>query len=212
MEWTIFGAVRLAVLSIFMAVFGGNGSPVLAGGPLAMALVGLSGDERLADWERLMPVLEEKGVRVLQTDSRGARIEIEYDQPTLFPKLNSKHRLTLEEIRHRLAQVVRESSRASFDLLPVLGAASECGQVERTLSIGVLDCKGCRYGAYSIAMKVQGVDRVWVDAEKSTLTFAYRPARVSRLYSTYFEPDILMHGLVVSALRKGRVEVQEESN
>ncbi len=176
-------------------------------GTVEMVLYGLSGREREEDWRVLGEGLVEKGVRVESTDAERARVVIWYDEEVLFPKRSAKVRLRVSEVEKRLGQLVREASMAAFDLRSVSAGGCESGYIARELRIGVLDCKGCRYGAYTLAMRVEGVERVWVDAERAVLRFTYHPGRVGRLYSGFFEPEWIVSELVKSSLRKGRVEV-----
>jgi hypothetical protein len=127
----------------------------------------------------------------------------------LFPKRNPKVRLKGAEVEKRLGQLVREATSAAFDLRSVSSGGFESGYRDREIRIGVLDCKGCRYGAYTLAMRVEGVERVWIDAERSVLRFSYDPGRIGRLYSGFFEGDWIVSEVVKSSLRKGRVEVVE---
>jgi hypothetical protein len=198
------GMMKKIGLMLFVGLF-------LAGaawaGTVEMVLYGLSGREREEDWRVLGEGLVEKGVRVESTDAERARVVIWYDEEVLFPKRSAKVRLRVSEVEKRLGQLVREASMAAFDLRSVSAGGCESGYIARELRIGVLDCKGCRYGAYTLAMRVEGVERVWVDAERAVLRFTYHPGRVGRLYSGFFEPEWIVSELVKSSLRKGRVEV-----
>ncbi len=198
------GMMKKIGLMLFVGLF-------LAGaawaGTVEMVLYGLSGREREEDWRVLGEGLVEKGARVESTDAERARVVIWYDEEVLFPKRSAKVRLRVSEVEKRLGQLVREASMAAFDLRSVSAGGCESGYIARELRIGVLDCKGCRYGAYTLAMRVEGVERVWVDAERAVLRFTYHPGRVERLYSGFFEPEWIVSELVKSSLRKGRVEV-----
>jgi hypothetical protein len=174
-----------------------------------MVLYGLSGKEREGDWGVLCGDLVDQGVRVERTDASRARVVIAYDEGVLFPKRNTRVPLRIAEVERRIGQLVREASTAAFDVRPVSAGGFESGYVEQEVRIGVLDCKGCRYGAYTLAMRVEGVERVWIDAERSALRFAYDRGRVGRIYSAFFEPEWIVNELVKSSLRKGRVEVVE---
>lgn len=197
--------MRKMALTVAAVLFWG--SVVCAQGVVEMVLYGLSGKEREGDWRMVCGELAEKGVRVEDTDVARARVVVVYDEEVLFPKRNTKVRLRLSEVEKRIGQLVRETSTAAFDVRSVSAGGFESGYAEREVRIGVLDCKGCRYGAYTLAMRVEGVERVWVDAERSVLRFAYDPARIGRTYSTFFEPEWIVSELVKSSLRKGRVEV-----
>jgi hypothetical protein len=179
----------------------------VAGGPIEMGLYGLSGRDREGDWAVFSEELRERGVRVESTDVMRARVVVSYEEELLFPKWNPKQRLKREEVEKRLGQVVREGSTGAFDLRPLGAGGMESGFVDAEVRIGVLDCKGCRYGAYTLLMRVEGIERVWVDAERLVVRFAYDRGRVRRIYSSFFEPDQMIRELALSALRKGRVEV-----
>ncbi len=180
-----------------------------ADGVVEMVLYGLSGKEREGDWRAVCEELVEKGVRVERTDAERARVVISYDEEVLFPKRNAKVRLKGAEVEKRLGQLVREATSAAFDLRSVSAGGFESGYQDREVRIGVLDCKGCRYGAYTLAMRVEGVERVWIDAERSILRYSYNPGRIGRVYSGFFEADWIVSEIVKSSLRKGRVEVVE---
>jgi hypothetical protein len=182
---------------------------VLAGGTVEMMLYGLSGKEREEDWRNLGEELASRGVRVEHTDVPRSRVVMVYDEELLFPKRNPKVRLRIGEVEKRIAQLVREATTAAFDVRSLSTGGCESRYVEREVRIGVLDCKGCRYGAYTLAMRVEGVDRAWIDAERSVLRFAFDPSRVGRTYSAFFDPEWIVSELVKSSLRKGRVEVVE---
>ncbi len=61
------------------------------------------------------------------------------------------------------------------------------------IQVGLLDCKGCRYGAYIAIAKLDGVEHATV-SESALLTAWIDPAKTNR-------------EALIEALKKGRVEL-----
>ena len=111
----------------------------------------------------------------------------------MIPGYNPKKPPAPEVITKRLEDLLRVASNGTFTLVPMSTlAADKLQKIE--IQCGLLDCKGCRYGAYIAIAKLDGVERATVN-EKALLTVWIDPAKTNR-------------EALVAALKKGNVEVK----
>ncbi|NBV21142.1 MAG: hypothetical protein EBS05_04365 [Proteobacteria bacterium] len=152
-------------------------------------LIGLSAPEREADLREVMKTVPD--VALVSLDAAKAEVTLRYELEKLFPTAKPKQPPTPEKITERVSSLIGQASKNTFTVTaPSTVPADKLTKVE--IPIGVLDCKGCRFAAYSIVAKLEGVERatvsatpcaiiVWIDATKTkreTLEEALKKARV----------------------------------
>lgn len=155
-------------------------------------LVGLSAPEREADLREVMKSVAD--VTLVSLDAAKAEVTLRFELEKLFPTAKPKQPPASDKITERLSSLLGNASKNTFHLAaPSAVPADKLTKVE--IPIGVLDCKGCRYAAYSAIAKLDGVERAtvsatpsavlaWIDATKTkreTLEDALKKARVDLL-------------------------------
>lgn len=157
-------------------------------------LIGISAPERIADLHKTMDALE--GIHLVALDAENAEITLRYDMEVLFPKYPPKKpKPTPEEIEKRLNDLIGAACVRTFSLKPPSDLPKEkITKVE--IAIGLLDCKACRYAAYTAVASLDGVVRASVDMKTSLLTAWTDSSKVTR--------DDLE-----KALKKMRVELKQ---
>ena len=155
-------------------------------------LIGLSAPEREEDLRVVMKSVAD--VTFVSLDAAKAEVTLRFDVEKLFPPTKSKQSPAPDKITERLNSLLGSASKNTFHLAaPSTVPADKLTKVE--IPIGVLDCKGCRYAAYSAIAKLDGVERAtvsatpsaviaWIDATKTkreTLEEALKKARVDVL-------------------------------
>ena len=73
--------------------------------------------------------------------------------------------------------------------------ADKVSKVE--IKVGLLDCKACRYAAYSVIAKIEGVERATVSSQTSTITAAIDATKTNQ-------------GALTEALKKANVPLPIE--
>jgi hypothetical protein len=152
-------------------------------------LVGLSAPEREADLREAMKSVT--GVTIMRLDIAKAEATLRFNAEELFLPAKSKQPPAPEKIIERLNNLIGNASRHTFQLTaPSTVPPDKLTKIE--ILIGVLDCKACRYAAYSAIAKIDGVERAtvsampcvviaWIDAMKTNreaLEEALKRARV----------------------------------
>ncbi len=152
-------------------------------------LVGLSASEREADLREVMKSVAD--VTLVSLDAAKAEVTLRFELEKLFPTAKPKQPPAPDKITERLNNLLGSASKNTFHLTaPSTVPADKLTKVE--IPIGVLDCKGCRFAAYSAIAKLDGVERAtvtatpsaviaWIDATKTkreTLEDALKKARV----------------------------------
>ena len=154
-------------------------------------IIGLSEPSREQDLRDQVKTMPEVELAALSFDS--AEVTFRYDPAKLMPGYNPKKPPAPEAITKRLEDLLRAASNGTFTMVPLsTQPADKLQKIE--LSCGLLDCKGCRYGAYIAIAKLDGVERATVN-EKALLTVWIDPAKTNR-------------EALVAALKKGRVELK----
>ena len=154
-------------------------------------IIGLSEPSREQDLRDQVKTMPEVELAALSFDS--AEVTFRYDPAKLMPGYNPKKPPAPEAITKRLEDLLRAASNGTFTLVPLSTLpADKLQKIE--LSCGLLDCKGCRYGAYIAIAKLDGVERATVN-EKALLTVWIDPAKTNR-------------EALVAAWKKGRVELK----
>jgi hypothetical protein len=156
-------------------------------------LIGLSAAERISDLHKTMQ--EVPDIKLVSLDTADAEITLSYDLQNLFPALNPKKPApTAEEIEKRLNDVIGAACSRTFSVRP-LSVVPKDKLARIDIAIGVLDCKACRYAAYSSVSTLDGVERAAVDMKTHVLTAWVDPAKTKR-------EDL------EAALKKARVELK----
>ncbi|GDY21302.1 hypothetical protein LBMAG56_26480 [Verrucomicrobiota bacterium] len=154
-------------------------------------LIGLSAPEREADLREVMKALPD--VALVNLDAVKAEVTLRYELEKLFPTGKPKQPPTPDKITERLSSLIGQASKNTFTLTARSTVpADKLTKVE--ISIGVLDCKGCRYAAYQAVAKLDGVERATVSAAPSAVIAWIDAAKTKR--------DALEE-----ALKKARVEL-----
>lgn len=153
-------------------------------------IIGLSEPSRAQDLREQIKTLPD--VELISLDLATTEAAFRYDLTKLIPGFNPKKPPTAETITKRLDELLRAASRGTFTLKP-LATLPEDKLQKIDLQVGLLDCKGCRYGAYIAIAKLDGVEHATVN-EAGLLTAWIDPAKTKR-------------EALIEALKKGRLEV-----
>ena len=138
-------------------------------------IIGLFSPERKQDFRELLADLPE--IQLVRLDYDTAEVTLRYDLAKLFPNYNPKKPPTPEQVLQRLNGLLVPASQGSFRLVARSTVPAE-KLTKLEIDIGILDCKACRFGAYRVAMRLDGVERatvtcspsrvtVWIDATKT---------------------------------------------
>ena len=129
-------------------------------------LIGLSAAEREADLREVMKTVPE--VALVSLDAAKAEVTLRFDPEKLSLPTKAKQPPAPDKITERLSSLIGQASKNTFTLTaPSIVPADKLTKVE--IPIGVLDCKGCRYAAYSAIAKLDGVERATVSAKPSAV-------------------------------------------
>jgi hypothetical protein len=154
-------------------------------------IIGLSEPAREQDLREQVKTMPEVEVAALNFGT--AEVTFRYDVRKLITNYNPKKPPTPEAITKRLEDLLRAASNGTFTLVPL--ATLPADKLQRIeIQCGLLDCKGCRYGAYIAIAKLDGVERATVN-EHALLTAWIDPAKTN-------------HASLEAALKKGRVELK----
>lgn len=153
-------------------------------------LIGLSAPERIEDFRDVMKTVPD--IRLDDFDTANAEVTLHYDLAKLIPNLNPKKPPSADDITKRLDDVIGIASTRSFAIKP-LSTVPKDKLVQIDIQVGILDCKGCRYGVYLAVANLEGVERAAVDPQTGVLTAWTDATKTNR--------DAL-----IEALKKARVE------
>ena len=154
-------------------------------------IIGLSEPSREQDLREIVKTLPD--VQLVSFDYHTTEVTFGYDITKLISGFNAKKPPTSEAITKRLDELLRAASQGTFTLKPLATLPPDKMQ-KIEISVGLLDCKGCRYGAYIAIAKLDGVEHATVN-EAGLLTTWIDPAKTNR-------------AVLEDALKKGRVELQ----
>jgi hypothetical protein len=154
-------------------------------------IIGLSEPSREQDLREQVKTMP--GVELAALNFDTAEVTFSYDPAKLIPGYNSKKPPTAEAITRRLEDLLRAASNGTFTLVPLSTLPADKLQ-KLEIQCGLLDCKGCRYGAYITIAKLDGVERSTIN-ESALLTAWIDPAKTNR-------------EALEAALKKGRVELK----
>ena len=153
-------------------------------------IVGLFSTDREQDLRDLAAKLP--GLNIAGVDFENAKVTLRYDLHQLFPDEDPRKKWSAEEIQNRLNDLLTNASMGTFGLKPLpTTPANKLTKLE--LHIGILDCKGCRYGAYLMVIHVSGVEEAIVG--------------LNRMLTVWIDPSKTDRAAVEEALKKGNVEV-----
>ena len=154
-------------------------------------IIGLFEPDRQDDLRQVMSAVPE--VQLVSLDYDKAEAAFRYDVAQILPSAKKPQDQTPEKIAQKLNDLIREKSKGTFTLTAPSTLPTD--QLTRLdFKIGILDCKGCRYGAYLVVAKLEGVEHATVSSETRTLTVWIDPAKTDRV-------------ALESALKKARVEL-----
>ena len=153
-------------------------------------ITGLSEPSREEDFRATVRTMPD--VHLVKFDYESTEATFRYDVTTLISGYNPKKPPTDEAITKRLDDLLRAASQGTFTLRPPATIPKDKMQAIE-IKVGVLDCKGCRYGAYIAIAKLEGVERATV-TNAGLLTVWIDPAKTNR-------------EALEAALKKARVEL-----
>ncbi len=154
-------------------------------------LIGLSAADREPDLREVMKAVPD--VALVNLDAAKAEVTLRFDPDKLFPPTKAKQPPAPDKITARLDTLIGTASTRTFTLTELSTVpVDKLTKVE--IPIGVLDCKGCRYAAYSAVAKLDGVARATVSTTPSAV--------IAWIDSTKTKREALE-----DALKKARVEL-----
>jgi hypothetical protein len=140
-------------------------------------IIGLFSPDRQKDLRGVMEDIPE--MKLVSLDYENALVTLRYDVKEILPDFNPKKPPLEIHIEERLDKLLRAASDETFSLKPLSTVPKE-KQTRLDIEIGILDCKGCRYGAYLAAIKIPGVEQAVVRTDPSILTAWIDPAKTDR--------------------------------
>ena len=190
-RWELQSAVGLKLRALFCAL-------LLAASLLhaeeqtgTYRLIGLSAPEREGDLREVMKTVPD--VALVGLDAAKAEVTLRYELEKLFPTAKPKQPTAPDKITERLNSLIGQASKNTFTVTARSTVpADKLTKVE--IPIGVLECKGCRYAAYSAIAKLDGVERATVSAQPSAIIAWIDAAKTKR-------------EALVEALKKVRVDL-----
>ena len=155
-------------------------------------IIGISDPGRVEDFRTAVKSVPE--LQLLSVDGEKATAVLRYEVAAIITKPKPKPAdLAPEKIIEQLNNLVGKASVHTFSVTPPTGVAED-KLVKVEFKVGILDCKGCRYGAYIAIAKLDGVERATANSANRTLTVWIDPAKTNK--------DALE-----AALKKARVEL-----
>lgn len=166
---------------------GGGGDGVLQ----TYRVFGLSEPARVEDLRECAAKIEELKLEEVDYEKGEVRVR-------LFPErlFKGKAESDPEAVLKRVNQLLGQASTGTFRVSAPSKIAPEKLQ-KIQIVVGLLDCKGCRFGAYRAVANLDGVEQVRVAVNPSLLT-------------VWIDPEKTDKEALYAALRKARVEVPAE--
>ena len=159
---------------------------------MTVRVMGISHPERVEDFRNAVKSVRE--LQLVSVDGEKASAVLRYEVSAIITKPKTKpDDLAPAKILAQIDNLVGRASVRTFTLTEPTGVAED-KLVKVEFKVGVLDCKGCRYGAYIAIAKLDGVERATVDSNSRTLTAWINPAKTSK-------------EALEAALKKARVEL-----
>ena len=161
---------------------------------MTVRIIGISDPSRVEDFRTALKSVPE--LQLVSVDGEKASAVLRYEVSAIITKPKPKpDDLAPAKIVAQIDNLVGKASVRTFTVTEPTGFAEDkLAKVE--VKVGVLDCKGCRYGAYIAIAKLDGVERATVNSANRTLTAWIDPARTNK-------------EALVAALKKARVELPE---
>ena len=156
-------------------------------------VIGFSAPERLDDWRQVMSGMPE--VQADKVDFDKAQVTLRFDLVNLYPNAKPPKDPAPDVIMKRIDELLRKVSRGTFSLTALSTVPADKIQ-QLDLRIGILDCKGCRYGTYLAIAKMDGVERASIDPDKNML-------------HAWIDPEKTNEAAIKDALTKARVELPD---
>ena len=153
-------------------------------------VVGFSHPEREEDFRQALATLP--GIVLVGLDLAAAEVTLRFDPAQLVNGGPPGQPIAPEKILAELDKRLGQASVRTFTLTP-RSTIPEADLATETLPVGLLDCKGCRYGVYLAVAKLDGVVRASVSSETGLLTVIFDPKKTGR-------------PALEEALKKARVE------
>jgi len=153
-------------------------------------IIGLSEPAREQDLRTQTQTIP--GVDLVSLNFATTEATFRYELSALFPAINPKKPPNETDITQKLDSLLKAASRGTFTLKP-RATLPEDKLHKIDIQVGLLDCKGCRYGAYIAIAKLDGVEHATVN-EAGLLTAWIDPAKTKR-------------EALIEALKKGRLEL-----
>lgn len=155
-------------------------------------VIGISDASRIEDFHKTIKNTPE--IQIVSLDSDKAIATLRYDVPTLLAKPKPRpDDMTPEKILKQMDTLIGKASNRTFSVTKPTGIAEDKLR-KIAINVGVLDCKGCRYGAYIAIANLEGVERATVNSDSRILTVWIDPAQTNQL-------------ALETALKKARVEI-----
>ena len=152
-------------------------------------VIGFSHPEREADFRQVMSSLPE--LALVKLDIEKAEVTLRYDIAKLFPKSSPDQPVPPEKVLEELDKRIGNASTRTFSLTLQTVSAAALTKVE--IPVGLLDCKGCRYGVYLAVAKIEGVDRVSISGDG--------------ILTAWIEASKTNREALIDALKKARIEL-----
>ena len=156
-------------------------------------VMGLFEPERQQDLKETLTILP--ALELVSVNYDTTEVTFRYDVTKLINAYNPKKPPTQEAIQKSIDTLLRNASNGTFSLKT--GATPPKDKLQNVhLQVGILDCRGCRYGVYQIISKVDGVEQAtlardgyltaWIDGTKTNqgaLEEALKKARIDLLHN-----------------------------
>ena len=141
-------------------------------------VIGISDPSRVEDFRKTVKSVSE--LQLVSVDGDKATAVLRYEVSAIITKPKPKpDDLAPAKILEEIDNLIGKACVRTFSITEPTGVAEDkLTKVE--FKVGVLDCKGCRYGAYIAIAKLDGVERATVDSITRTLTAWIDPAKTNK--------------------------------
>jgi len=141
-------------------------------------VIGFSDPSRVEDFRTTVKSVPE--LQLVSVDGERATAVLRYEVSAIITKPKPKpDDITPAKILAQIDNRIGKASVRTFTVAEPTGVAED-KLTKVAIKGGVLDCKGCRYGAYIAIAKLDGVERATADSITRTLTAWIDPAKTNR--------------------------------
>jgi hypothetical protein len=155
-------------------------------------IIGISEPARVEDFQKAVKAVPE--LELVSVDEEKASAVLRFELTTVITKPKPRPEdTTPQKVLEQLDNMIGKASIRTFSLTTPTGT-SEAALAKVDFNVGVLDCKGCRYGAYIAIAKLDGVERASVKAG-------------TRILTAWIDPSKTTKETLEAALKKARVEL-----